>query len=55
MMLLAAMGSTSFMFALFVLFCWHPGISLDMRIAIAGVCLIIVASLKKGAGKRGAI
>ena len=41
MMLLTAMGSSSFMFALFVLFCWHPGISLDTRIAIAGIYLII--------------
>ena len=41
MMLLTAIGSSSFMFALFVLFCWHPGISLDMRIAIAGIYLII--------------
>jgi hypothetical protein len=41
MMLLTAIGSGSFMFTLFVLFCWHPGISLDMRIAIAGIYLII--------------
>jgi hypothetical protein len=41
MMLLTGIGSSSFMFALFVLFCWHPGISMEMRIAIAGIYMII--------------
>ena len=39
MMLLTGMGSTSFMFAMFMLFCWRPGVSLETRLEIAGIYL----------------
>jgi hypothetical protein len=48
MMILTAIGSSSFMFALFVLFYWHPGSSLDMRIAIAGIYLVITTAATSG-------
>ena len=37
MMLLAAIGSGSFVFAAFILFWWHPNTPLDVRVALAGV------------------
>ena len=41
MMLLTAMGSGSFVFAVFILLWWHPNASLDVRVALAGIYLVI--------------
>ena len=40
MMILIAIGSGSFVLATFILFWWHPNISLDVRIALAGIYLL---------------
>jgi hypothetical protein len=41
MMLLTAMGSGSFVFAVFILLWWHPNAPLDVRVALAGIYLLI--------------
>ena len=41
MMLLTIMGSAAFVFAAFVLFWWHPNSPLDVRVALAGIYLLI--------------
>ena len=37
MMLLNAIGSGAFVFAMVVLFWWHPNVPLDIRVALAGI------------------
>jgi hypothetical protein len=41
MMLLTAIGNGSFVFAVFILFWWHPNTALDVRVALAGIYLLI--------------
>ena len=41
MMLLTVIGSGSFVFAVFILFWWHPNTPLDVRVALAGIYLLI--------------
>ena len=41
MMLLTAIGSGAFVFATFILFWWHPNAPLDIRVALAGIYLIV--------------
>jgi hypothetical protein len=41
MMLLTGVGSSSFIFALFLLFWWRPDTPLEVRIALAGIYLLI--------------
>lgn len=40
MMILIAIGSSSFVLATFILFGWHPNTALDVRVALAGIYLI---------------
>jgi hypothetical protein len=41
MMFLTAIGSAAFVFATFILFWWHANATLDVRVALAGVYLLI--------------
>ena len=48
MMLLTAIGSGSFVFAVFILFWWHANSTLDGRIALAGIYFLISAVAATG-------
>ena len=41
MMLLTVIGGGSFAFAIIVLFWWHPGAPLDVRVYLAGIYLLV--------------
>jgi hypothetical protein len=41
MMLLTAIGSGSFVFAGFILFWWHANSTLDVRVALVGIYLLV--------------
>lgn len=41
MTLLTVIGSGAFVFAAFVLFWWHPYTPLDVRVALAGIYLLV--------------
>lgn len=41
MMILIAIGSGTFVMATLILFWWHPNTSFDVRIALAGIYLIV--------------
>ena len=48
MMLLTAIGNGSFVFAVFILFWWHPNTPLDVRVALAGIYLLIMTMAVAG-------
>ena len=41
MMLLTVIGSGSFVFATVIVFWWHPNAPLDVRVALAGIYLLV--------------
>ena len=41
MVILIAIGSSSFVLATFILFWWHPGTSLDVRVGLAGIYVLV--------------
>jgi hypothetical protein len=41
MMLLTGIASASFVLAGFILFWWHPNTGLDVRLALAGIYVLI--------------
>lgn len=48
MMLLTAIGTGSFVFAAFIVFWWHPNTPLDVRVALAGIYLLITTVATAG-------
>ena len=48
MMLLTAIGNGSFVFAVFILFWWHPNTPLDVRVALVGIYLLITTMAVAG-------
>jgi hypothetical protein len=49
MMILTAIGSGSFVLAMFVLFWWHANTPLDVRIALAGIYVLVTTVAVTGA------
>jgi len=46
--LLTTIGSGSFVLAAFILFWWHPNTPLDVRVALAGIYLLVTTVAAAG-------